>query len=134
MRLLSNIGAAILFIIALIAIVLGFLFALGSSSPQGSDSWLVTGVFIIGFGILCVIGAIVLIYVSRRKAKQEAAEAAQSMTVNVDLPGQMKIESMKCQSCGGELTSDNIKLVAGAPVVSCPFCGSTHQMSEEPKW
>ena len=134
MRLLSNIGAAILFIIAVIAIVLGFLFVLGSSSPTGSASWLGTGVFIMGFGIVCVVGAIVLIFVSRRKAKQEALEAQQNMTVNVDLPGQMKIETMKCQSCGGDLTSDNIKLIAGAPVVSCPFCGTTYQLTEEPKW
>ena len=28
----------------------------------------------------------------------------------------------------------DIKLVAGAPVVTCPFCGTTYQLTEEPKW
>jgi len=41
---------------------------------------------------------------------------------------------MKCKSCGGSLTMDNIKLVAGAPVVNCPYCNTTYQLTEEPKW
>lgn len=134
MKLISIIGAAILFMIALIAIVFGFLFILGSSSPQGSAEWVVTGVLIVGFGMLCVIGAIVLIYLARRKAKQEAAEQVQNVSLNVDLPGEMKIASLKCQSCGGELSSKDIQMMAGAPVVSCPYCGTTYQMTEEPKW
>jgi hypothetical protein len=88
----------------------------------------------IGFGILCVVGAIVLIYLARRKAKQEASESVQNISLNVDLPGEMKIESMKCKSCGGELASKDIQMIAGAPVVTCPYCGTTYQMTEEPKW
>ena len=41
---------------------------------------------------------------------------------------------MKCQSCGGTLTSDNIKLVNGAPMVNCPYCNTVYQLTEEPKW
>jgi hypothetical protein len=41
---------------------------------------------------------------------------------------------MNCKHCGGALSTDNIKMVAGAPVVSCPYCNSTYQLSEEPKW
>ena len=133
MKLTSTIGAAILFILAALTIVFGFLFVLGATSPQGSTSWIGTGIFLIGFGVLCVIGAIVIIYLSKRKSKQEA-QAAQNISINLDLPGQMKIDSMKCQHCGGVLTSENIKLAAGAAVVTCPFCGTTYQMTEEPKW
>jgi hypothetical protein len=132
MKLVSTIGSAILFIIALIAIVFGFLMVLGAGSPQGSDSWLGTGILIIGFGMVCVVAAIILIAVARRKAKQDAA--AQNVSINVDLPGQMKIDAMKCQNCGGVLSSANVKIVAGAPVVTCPYCGTTYQMTEEPKW
>jgi uncharacterized Zn finger protein len=52
----------------------------------------------------------------------------------VDLPGETKVEAMKCKSCGGTLTSDNIKLVNGAPMVTCPFCGTVYNLTEEPKW
>lgn len=132
MKMFSTIGAVILFIVALIAIVFGFLMVLGSFSAQGSSNWVVPGVLIIGFGLLCVIAAIVLIAVARRKAKQEAA--AQNVSLNLDLPGQMKIGAMTCQNCGGVLSPENIKIVTGAPVVTCPFCGTTYQMTEEPKW
>jgi uncharacterized Zn finger protein len=52
----------------------------------------------------------------------------------VDLPGDTKIEEMKCKSCGGTLTAENIKLVNGAPMVTCPYCNSVYQLTEEPKW
>ena len=52
----------------------------------------------------------------------------------IDLPGATKIEAMQCKNCGGALTPDNVKMVAGAPVVSCPFCGTSYQLTEEPKW
>jgi uncharacterized Zn-finger protein len=29
---------------------------------------------------------------------------------------------------------DNIQMVAGAPVVNCPYCHTTYQLTEEPKW
>ena len=45
-----------------------------------------------------------------------------------------KIEEMKCRSCGGTLSAKDITLVNGAPVVNCPFCGTTYQLTEEPKW
>ena len=132
MKTLSTIGSVILFIIALITILFGFLMVLGSFSSQGSSGWVLPGILIIGFGLVCVVAAIVLIAVSRRKAKQE--EAAQNVSIKVDLPGQVKIDAMKCQKCGGELSSANINLVNGAPMVSCPYCGTTYQLTEEPKW
>ena len=46
----------------------------------------------------------------------------------------MNLDTLTCKSCGGQLTSDNISMVAGAPVVSCPFCGTSYQLTEEPKW
>jgi hypothetical protein len=132
MRLFANIAAAILFILGGIAIILGFLFILGAFSPQGSTGWLLTGAIIGGFGILFVAGGIVLVFYSRRKARQEAQQT--NVTLNIDLPGEMKAEALKCRSCGGVLSSDDIKMVDGAPVVTCPYCGTTYQLSEEPKW
>ena len=132
MRLIANIAAVVLFILGGIAIVLGLLFIIGSGNPSGSPSWLGTGAIITGFGILFAIGGIVLVYYSRRKAKQEAQQT--NVTLNIDLPGEMKAEPLKCKSCGGVLSSDDIKMVDGAPVVTCPYCGTTYQLSEEPKW
>jgi len=48
--------------------------------------------------------------------------------------GDTKISQITCRSCGGALKPENIKMVAGAPMVECPYCGTTYQMTEEPKW
>jgi hypothetical protein len=76
----------------------------------------------IGLGIIYLVG---------RKAK---ADAATNVTLKVDLPGNVGMDSLKCQSCGGTLTAENIKVVNGAPMVTCPFCHTVYQLSEEPKW
>jgi uncharacterized Zn-finger protein len=44
------------------------------------------------------------------------------------------MDTLKCRSCGGALKPENITMVAGAPVVTCPYCGTTYQLTEEPKW
>jgi formylmethanofuran dehydrogenase subunit E len=82
-------------------------------------------------GALILVGGVVLIVLAARKVKQETA---QNITVKVDLPGETKIEAMKCRSCGGTLSADNIKLVNGAPMVNCPYCNTIYQLTEEPKW
>ncbi len=84
-------------------------------------------------GIISILIAFGLIFIGLRMQPKPEPSAG-GTTLTIDLPGEVKIESMKCQKCGGELSSENIQLVAGAPVVSCPFCGSTYQLTEEPKW
>lgn len=129
MKTFSYVGAAILIILGLIAIFFGVLFIWGAFSPEGSTSWIGTGVFsvIVGFGLF--IGAGALLYFTSRAAASKA-----EVSVKIDLPANVSMDSFKCKSCGGSLTMDNIKLVAGAPVVNCPYCNTTYQLKEEPKW
>lgn len=82
-------------------------------------------------GGLAVPGGIGALIYAVRKTKQDTA---QNVTFKVDLPGETKIEQMKCRSCGGSLKADNVKMIAGAPTVECPYCGTTYQLTEEPKW
>jgi len=123
------IGAVILILLAAAGICVGGFILLGASGgAQG-----VTGIGSAGMciGAITLVGGIVLIVLAARKQKQEAA---QNVTLKIDLPGETKIEAMKCRSCGGELTADNIKLVNGAPMVTCPYCNTIYQLTEEPKW
>ena len=128
---LLYIGAAILFLIGLCLVGYGILNVIGSTSSEGSASWLTFG---LGFGVVGVLflaGGAGLIYAAQRGSK---TEVIQQVTMKVDLPGETKIEQMKCRSCGGSLSADNVKMIAGAPTVECPFCGTTYQLTEEPKW
>ena len=113
------------FISAAILLFFGIMFVW--AGPGRDSSYVVIGIIsiLIGFGLI-------FLGLKMHPAPEQAAGG--NTTLTIDLPGEVKIESMKCQKCGGDLTSDNIQLVAGAPVVTCPFCGSTYQLTEEPKW
>jgi len=120
MRLIGYITAAIL-------IFFGVLFIWGAFGSTPHPEWIVVGVIsvLIGFG---------LIWFASRKPAAGTEGSGGNVTLNVDLPASTKIEQMKCRNCGGNLKAENIKMLAGAPTVECPFCGTTYQLTEEPKW
>ena len=120
-------GKVISYIFAGILILFGVLFIWATFSPEGQLGWLVIGAVsvAIGFGIIWFVG--------RAKTSQDTIDN-RNVSLNIDLPANVNLDTMKCQSCGGSITMENIKMVAGAPVVSCPFCNTTYQLSENPKW
>lgn len=126
---LLYVGAGILFLIGLCMVGYGALSVIGSTSAQGSSSWLGFGLGFGLVGLLFLAGGAGMIIAAQRGTKTEVVQQ-----VKIDLPGQTKIEAMKCRSCGGTLTAENIKMVNGAPMVNCPFCGTVYQLTEEPKW
>ncbi len=128
---LLYIGAGILFLFGLGLVVLGGFYAIGSTAPTGSQSWLTFGLGFGCVGVLFLAGGAGLVYAGIRGQK---TEVVQQVTMKVDLPGDTKISQVTCRNCGGALKPENIKMVAGAPMVECPFCGTTYQLTEEPKW
>ncbi len=123
------VGAVVLLLLAAAGICLGSFLLLGASGgAQGVTGLGNAGVCIGAFALL---SGVVLIVLAVRKTKQETA---QNVTYKVDLPGETKISEVKCRSCGGTLTADNIKIVNGAPMVNCPYCNTVYQLTEEPKW
>lgn len=116
----------IAYVAAAILIFFGVLFIWGAFSPQGSAGWILIGLIsvAIGFGLIW--------FGARQKPATQAGD--QNVTLNIDLPANVNLDSLKCKSCGGALSSKDIKMVAGAPVVTCPYCNSTYQLSEDPKW
>ena len=120
-------GKIIAYIFAAILIFFGVLFIWATFSPDGQIGWLVVGVISVGIGFG-------VIWFASRKTTSDSTTQGDNITLKLDLPSDVNLDSMKCQSCGGVLTMDAIKMVAGAPVVSCPYCNTTYQLSEEPKW
>jgi hypothetical protein len=127
---LAFVAAAILILASLPICAISFLFVWGAFSASGQTGWIPTGVLGLVVGIVLMAGGIGLIVWAGRAA----SAGGQAVTLNVDLPGNVKLDSLKCQSCGGALTADNIKMVAGAPMVDCPYCHTTYQLTEAPKW
>jgi predicted membrane channel-forming protein YqfA (hemolysin III family) len=117
MKTVAYIGAGIL-------ILFGALMVIGATDPTGNSSWLFIGILLIAVGL-------VIIYFAARK-KPEAPTT--NVTLKVDLPGDVNMDSLKCKSCGGVLSAENIAMVQGAPMVTCPFCHTVYQLTEDPKW
>jgi hypothetical protein len=115
------------YILAGFAIVFGFLFLLGAFSPSGSSGWLITGSLLTGFGLA-------IIWLVSRTSGASPGTNQVNTTLKIDLPADFEIERFKCQDCGAQLSMDNVKMVAGAPMVNCPYCGAAYQLSENPKW
>ncbi len=112
------------YIAAAILIFFGVLFIWGSFSAQGGGgTWIVIG------GISVLIGFGLIYFAARRKAVETT-----NVTLNIDMPGNVGMDTIKCKSCGGTITKDDIQMVAGAPMVTCPWCHTTYQLTEEPKW
>ncbi len=119
-------GKIIGYIVAAILILFGILFIWATFSPEGEIGWLFIGIISVGIGL----GIIALIKFREPKPAQPPQEIIQK----IDLSGDIEMETLKCQKCGGELQKDSISVKQGAVFISCPYCGSAYQMVEEPKW
>jgi hypothetical protein len=99
---LLYIGAGILFLIGICLLGYGILNVIGSTSAQGSASWLTFGLGFGAAGVLFLGAGAGLIYAAQRGSKTEVIQ--------------------------------QVTMIAGAPTVECPYCGTTYQLTEEPKW
>ena len=52
----------------------------------------------------------------------------------LELTGDVNLEDLKCNHCGGSLSSENAAIRAGTVFISCPYCHSEYQLEEAPKW
>ena len=125
------IGAGVLFLIGLCLLGYGAIMVVGSTNASQNSSWLPFGIGFACVGLIFFAGGGGLIWLGMRGQK---TEVVQQVTMQVDLPGETKVSQMKCQSCGGPITSNDVKMMAGAPVVTCPYCQATYNLTEEPKW
>jgi DNA-directed RNA polymerase subunit RPC12/RpoP len=73
--------------------------------------------FVVGFGIAY--------YISRRP---------KTIVQRLELSGQMKAVPLKCPNCSASVNTSKIKIVSGVPYATCPYCGQTFEVAEEPKW
>jgi Zn finger protein HypA/HybF involved in hydrogenase expression len=108
------------YIIAALLAILGFIFLTGS---QGQ-------IIRVVIGVVLLVGAGAVIYLFRSKPQVTQNTVVQQ----IDLSGDVNLETMKCKVCGAPLAKDSLEVKAGAIFVTCGHCGSTYQFEEEPKW
>ncbi|MEI6291238.1 MAG: hypothetical protein WCP19_12470 [Chloroflexota bacterium] len=132
-RTILYILAGILFFIGLCSAGYGALSIIGSTSSTGNSSWLSFGIGFLVFGVFFILSGVGLFYFGTKNTT-ENSESSGETVLKIDLPADTKVTQIKCNSCGGAITSNDIKMMAGAPVVTCPYCQATYQLTEEPKW
>jgi hypothetical protein len=117
------------YIFAAILFVFGFLFALSAFSAASPNpvARLVGGLILFG------LGALIIWLMKKEKVKVLPPEET-IIKQQVELSGNVKLDELKCKQCGGALSKDNVHVAAGAVMISCPYCNSQYQITEEPKW
>ncbi len=123
-------------VLALIAILFGVLWLQSAFSDQAqaegkSEGRLVVGGCITTVGLALTVLACLLLY---RGWRERQAEKPTTVIQKIELPGDLTLERLKCQSCGATLGKDNITVRAGAVIVSCPYCATSYEIEEAPKW
>ncbi len=83
--------------------------------------WIIIGPILVGV-------AFFVVYMARTKVPD------QRIIQEIDLSGDVHPEEMTCNNCGGPLERDSISLREGGVFVDCPYCGTSYQIEEEPKW
>jgi DNA-directed RNA polymerase subunit RPC12/RpoP len=111
MKALGYLGAGLLGL-------LGLIFILGS---QGLWQRVLIGIILMGVAVL--LGVLTRLKAPERRIIQ-----------HIDLSGDVEIEEMKCRQCGAALSRESVSLQGGALFIKCPYCGSTYQFEEAPKW
>jgi DNA-directed RNA polymerase subunit RPC12/RpoP len=120
-------GRIVGYVVAGILILFGVLYLW--SIPAAGSSQIVSRLIV---GVVSLAIGVVIIWVVRTRGPAPVQQITQQ--VQLDMPGDVSVEKLKCQSCGAELSKDAVSLVQGALMVKCPYCGSTYQLTEEPKW
>jgi predicted RNA-binding Zn-ribbon protein involved in translation (DUF1610 family) len=57
-----------------------------------------------------------------------------TITQKLEVSGEMRAVGLKCPNCGASIDAKQIKIVSGVPYATCPYCGHTFEVAEEPKW
>ena len=117
---ISNVPVNLKTVLGAIAVAVlfffGIIFAL-ASVYQSTRLIVATLLFLVGFGIA---------YYVTKKPK--------TIVQRLELSGQMKAVALKCPNCSASVNASEIKIVSGVPYATCPYCGQTFEIAEEPKW
>ena len=110
-------------VLSVISYIFGVLFVWGAFGEPFDAKSLIIGI------IMLVVGSALLWIGTRNRDKKSG-----DVVYKVDLGGDVNLSKMACKHCGGPINPENVTMIAGAPTVTCPFCGQAYTLTEEPKW
>ncbi|NLF89253.1 hypothetical protein GX563_10590 [Candidatus Bathyarchaeota archaeon] len=119
--LIMKISTVIGGIIAIICFFFAVIFGL-AASVQATTTRLAVSIVLFLIGMVVIAG---VWYLNRRP---------KTVVQRLEVSGRMAAAQIKCPNCGGSINADQIKITQGVPYVKCPYCGTTFEVTEEPKW
>ena len=122
---LGAIAAGILILLGIVLVFFGVIFAIASSVANTAARMNTAMLLFVGAFALFVVGAIIAYYVTRKP---------KTIIQRLEVSGEMKAVTLKCPNCSGSIDANAIKIVSGVPYATCPYCGHTFEVVEEPKW
>jgi len=114
-------------IFAVFLVLFGFLNLYSLASPSSTNT---VGRVLVALVCFAIGGGIIFGVMKRAFAKPEKMEVIQK----IDLTGDVAAKELACQSCGAILDDKSVSVQAGAVFISCPYCHSSYQLTEDPKW
>jgi DNA-directed RNA polymerase subunit RPC12/RpoP len=122
---IPQVNVKIITVLGAIAVAIVFFFAVIfalAASVQATLTRLITSGILFVIGIAIIVG----IYYANRKPK--------TIIQRLEVSGKMAAASIKCPNCSASVDTSRIKIVSGVPYATCPYCGTTFEVTEEPKW
>jgi len=114
-----GLGRVLGYLVSAVLIFLGVIFLLASA--YAASRLLV--------GIVLTVAGLGIAWLSWK-----SGVAPPSVKYEIQAPGSLKVDSIKCPNCGAGLDPSKMQVKQGAPSIKCPYCGNEFEISEEPKW
>ncbi|MCW4009633.1 MAG: hypothetical protein NWF05_03315 [Candidatus Bathyarchaeota archaeon] len=124
MKVTSILGA----VAAAVLLLLGFIFILSAGAEAVSAQPGLQALRLIEGGVMLTVG-FALVYVTYIFSRKPT-----TIVQRLELSGAMKASSIQCPNCSASLDTKKIKIVQGVPYATCSYCGTTFEVTEEPKW
>jgi hypothetical protein len=112
-------GKALGYLASAVLIFLGVIFLLASA-------YAISRLFVGGILIAAAVAIAFLAW--------KAGTGQPSIKYELQTPGSLKVDSIKCSNCGAALDPSKMQLKLGVPSIKCPYCGNEFEVTEEPKW
>ncbi|RLI33320.1 hypothetical protein DRO56_02010 [Candidatus Bathyarchaeota archaeon] len=105
--------------LAVSLLLLGLLFAWASSVQHTASR--------LGVALLSIASSLAILYLLQRSKPVEVVQ-------RVEVSGPIKAQEIRCPYCSAPLDLGLVKVVGGVPMIKCPYCGRSFEVTEEPKW
>ncbi len=107
----------IVYVVSAVLIFLGVIFMMSTN----------LGIVYFFEGLVFLVVAFLLLILSRERKPLEIKQT-------IAVTGPVKVKEVRCPVCNAVVDPAKAEVIAGKPYVSCSYCKSKFELTEEPTW